>query len=173
MRIIDQALDDAGHGLPAGYDIGLQWNPRSQGIGIRPDATGDIDGSRDIVTLILLQLCTCRRAEYGDRLPDGQTDRRGWVSDHAAPEGITRWGARFWLLGDALANGKTAAEMRSMALEALNPLINPLGLARRVEVDSRRSDVNRIDLVCSIYRQASGLPRRSFDLPWGQVTILS
>jgi len=173
-RIPDRLLDlTPGQAAYKGGEIGLFWNADCQWWGLRPNENGDIAGGRDLVTWALMQAALSARAEYRDRLPDEQTDPRGWVGDHSLPVGISRLGNRLWLFGRTITSREAlAAEAAERLRSALDVLRDPLDLAAHVTVDGRRVGRHGLWLDAAIYRREQGLDRDGFRAVWGQITII-
>lgn len=78
-------------------DFALAWSSSRLAADLEIDAN-DLVGEDGLETAVLLSLFTDRRAEPGDTLPDGETDRRGWWADGAPVIGGDQFGSRLWLL---------------------------------------------------------------------------
>lgn len=155
-----------------GQDIALHWKEDRRWWGIKPGPDGDIAGDRDLVTLVLMMSFLSARAGQQDRLPDDQTDPRGWVGAHSLPDGVEDLGCRLWLFGRAIVSepwlpGEAAHRLQA----ALEVIRTPLGLASRIEVDGQRDGLNGLKLHARIYRAEAGYPERRFRTPWGQITV--
>jgi phage gp46-like protein len=75
----------------------------------------------DLITAVLISLFTDRLTNSDDVIPDGTTDRRGWVGDLDADVQI---GSRLWLLSRAKLTKETAVIAKNMAQEALQWMID-------------------------------------------------
>lgn len=95
-------------------DIALFWNAKAQAadFGIVANDLATDDGLR---TAALLSLFLDRRAEDGDVLPEGETDRRGWWAD----TDDDKIGSRLWLLRRAKQTPDVLAQADVYAREAL------------------------------------------------------
>lgn len=97
------------------------------GAALKPDA--------GLETAVVLSLFTDARAEDGDRLPDDETDPRGWWGDVAATVDGDRFGSRLWLLKREKQTQETLNRARTYAEEALAWLIDD-GIATAVLVEA-------------------------------------
>lgn len=116
-------------------------------------------------TAIALSLFTDARANDGDVIPDGTTDRRGWWGDVAPPANAPtdapwRSGSRLWLLSREKQTAETARRAEDYCREALDWLTR-LGVASRVEVSAEWQDTGVLGIAITITR-ADGVPQR-----WG------
>lgn len=119
-------------------DLALTWDVASFGADFSIVAN-DLESDDGLQTAMILSLFTDRRAEAGDDLPDGETDRRGWWGDaHPVVPG-DRMGSRLWLLARAKQTQETLDLAEAYAREALQWLL-----------DDKVSD--RIDITASIPR---------------------
>lgn len=84
-------------------------------------SAGDYLPDDGLETAVRLSLYTDRRADSGDILPDGQTDRRGYWADAFAPGDA--FGSRLWLLARAPRTQATLDRARTYASEALQWLV--------------------------------------------------
>ena len=78
-------------------DIGLEWNPTA-GAADLVLLANDLKSDGGLRTALYLSLFTDRRAEPGDVLPEGETDRRGWWADAVPVAPGDKMGSRLWLL---------------------------------------------------------------------------
>ncbi|WP_407529444.1 phage GP46 family protein [Methylobacterium oryzisoli] len=123
---------------------------------------GDLDTEHELATAVTVALCTDRRADDADTLPDpNSADRRGWWADADARQIWDGWpiGSRLWLLSRAsitpsgAREGSTTARAEAYIREALEPFTDPQRrIASRVEVDVVRNGTERIDAQVTLYR---------------------
>lgn len=146
-------------------DIGLTWDVM--------EATGDVAvAANDLVrddglqTAVLLSLFTDRRAEQGDQLPDGETDRRGWWADAVPVVDGDRHGSRLWLLARAKQTSATLERAERYAREALAWLLEDQ-VAERVDVLAEFARSGMLALTVTIYRPRADPVRYRFDQAWG------
>ncbi|MBK1613377.1 hypothetical protein CKO44_07825 [Rubrivivax gelatinosus] len=121
-----------------------------------------------LATAVVLSLFTDRRATRDDELPQGATDRRGWVGAEFLGSGFDaredQWGSALWML-----TGKATVDVleraRFAASEALAWMVRD-GLASRIEVAAEwvgeRGD--RLALRPMIYQEGSASP--VYDVLW-------
>lgn len=94
-------------------DIALIWK---DGHGdIMQDGT-DLLTDDSIETAVIISLFTDRRAEPGDIIPDGTTNRRGWWGDTFSQTPI---GSRLWLLNREKQMSSVLQRAENYAAEAL------------------------------------------------------
>ncbi|ELU0790689.1 phage GP46 family protein [Salmonella enterica] len=99
-------------------DAGLVWR---DGRGELVIVSGDLLPDSSVNTAIVLSYFTDRRAEPGDELPDGSTDRRGWWGDSFRNEPI---GSRLWLLSREKSLPDVLNRAAAYARESVQWLIN-------------------------------------------------
>lgn len=122
-----------------------------------------LDGARlatddGLATAILVSLFTDRRARPDDRLPDRETDRRGWWGD-AFPPAIAgegdRIGSRLWLLYREKSTDETLERAKDYVREALQWLVDD-GIAASIEIEARwlepRGPWGRLDMTIGVVR---------------------
>jgi phage gp46-like protein len=95
-------------------------------------AGADLATDAGLQTAVVISLFTDRRADAGDELPDGTTDRRGWWPDTLG-EQTDRIGSKLWLLSRAKQTQETALRAENYAREALQWLVSD-GIAKTVTV---------------------------------------
>lgn len=113
-------------------DIALEMDPD---IGAASVVIENNDLKRDdgLRTSILISLFTDRRAEDGDVLPPGATDRRGWWADEFADLPGYKIGSRLWLLERCKESNENLNRATQYAREALKWLIDT-GVTDRIDV---------------------------------------
>jgi phage gp46-like protein len=121
---------------------------------------GLLDETHDLQTAVMVALGTDKLADIKEVLPDpDSTDRRGWWGDMDAEEIWGGWpvGTRAWLLlrakiSDAISlEGATLERARLYTQEALQPFIDH-GVASAVTVSAARTELERIEVLATIYR---------------------
>lgn len=100
-------------------DIQMKFDPERQ-TGDFVQLGGDLAIDRDLETAILVSLFTDRRADAGDRIPDGSADLRGCWMDALSDEPL---GSRLWLLRREKIIPETVARMKEYIEEALQWVI--------------------------------------------------
>lgn len=98
-------------------DVALVWDS-SAGLADFVLTSGDFASDEGLRTALELSLFCDRRAEDGDVLPDGATDRRGWWADAVAEVEGDRIGSRLWLLARAKNTPDTIARAEEYTREA-------------------------------------------------------
>lgn len=149
--------------------MALRWNAASGSADISVVAN-DIGGDSGLETAIMLSLFLDRRAEDGDVLPDGATDRRGWWADEFAPVEGDKIGSRLWLLSRAKPVRETALRAEEYAREALAWLVEDR-VATRIEVSAEIGELSSgargLFLGGAIYRPGKTDPLRfRYDGVW-------
>lgn len=113
-------------------DIGLTYDTLTGAADVVIGAA-DLQTDAGLEAAVMLSLNTDRRAEAGDELPDGQTDRRGWWADGLGEPADDRWGSRLWLLDRSKRTPDVLTRAETYAREALQWLIDDL-VATAVDV---------------------------------------
>jgi phage gp46-like protein len=118
-----------------------------------------------LATAIILSLFSDRRARPDDRLPDRESDRRGWWGDAFPPAvaaGDDRIGSRLWLLHREKSTDETLERAKDYISEALQWLIDD-GIAASIEIEAEwvepRGPAGRLDMTIGVVRP-SGLRER-------------
>lgn len=120
-------------------------------------------------TAIILSLFTDRRASADDLLPNGVTNKRGWLGDAFMGEQGDVWGSRLWLCYGGKVADDLLERARFAAKEALAWLVRD-GIAGRVDVSSEwvPSGTGRADRLAVrpvIYQSSNKSP--IYDVLWG------
>lgn len=121
-----------------------------------------------LATAVILSLFTDGRAGADDKLPAGQTDRRGWVGDAFVPGAAAEdaWGSRLWLVTTGKVTADVLERARFAAQEALDWLVRD-GIASQVTVTTLwagpRQD--RLAVRPTIYKPDQVAP--VYDVLWG------
>ena len=150
-------------------DLALSWDSAACSADLAVVAN-DLQGDAGLETAVMLSLFLDRRAEDGDVLPDGASDRRGWWADELAPVDGDKIGSRLWLLARAKPVRETALRAEEYAREALAWLVEDR-VASRVEVSAeigQLGSTNRgIFLSVAIFRPDKTDPLRfRYDGSW-------
>jgi hypothetical protein len=88
---------------------------------LAPNADGsDLQRDPGLGTALLLCLFLDARAQPGDEIPDGGSDRRGWWAD-TLEEGGQPWGSRLWLLDRAKITPRRCSAPGSTSTRPLPP----------------------------------------------------
>ena len=120
-----------------------------------------------LYTAVILSLWTDARALDDDRLPPGQTDRRGWWGDSYPVVERDRFGSRLWLLRASKQIQESLNLARSYAEEALAWLVED-GVARKVEVETWIVRFEVMGLLARICRpDGTDVPIR-FEILWSK-----
>ncbi|SHO65809.1 Mu-like prophage protein gp46 [Pseudoxanthobacter soli DSM 19599] len=138
-----------------------------------PSNPGGLRADAAIETAVILALFTDRRVPEGHPLATGIDDRRGWWGDGVdvrADLGEGEIGSLLWLLERQTVSDEMAAWARTLAAEALAPLISQ-GVAVRVDTSAEARPAERtILLAVTLYgRDGSKVYDRRFELLWQQV----
>lgn len=145
-------------------DLLLTWSPVTNSADLSI-VNNDLAREEGLRTAVLLSLFTDRRAEDGDVLPDGGTDRRGWWADAVAAVDGDKVGSRLWLL----ARAKPAEFLERApyyAREALEWLLEDQ-VAERIDVMASEYRAGWALLEIDIYRPQQQEPTRfKFEGVW-------
>lgn len=119
-----------------------------------------------IETAVIVSLFTDRRADAGDRLPFGESDRRGWWGDSYTDKPGRKIGSRLWLLEREKQLPEVLARAREYARESLQWLIED-GRAARIEVETSfpRPGVLGIEIAAQL--PAGGSVKHRVEYPSG------
>lgn len=125
---------------------------------LKPDGT--LDTSEELATAVKVALLTDARADAEDVLPDPDSeDLRGWWGDTDAQAIWDGWpiGCKCWLLSRAKITeagsreGATVARAEAYVRTALQSFIDKQ-ICSQIDVLAERVDINRIDVMVTIYR---------------------
>jgi phage gp46-like protein len=137
----------------------------------------DLDTTQDLATAVIVSLFTDRLADTADKLPQNETDRRGWWGDTYSDNAGDLIGSRLWLLFRATTNDRTPLIAQGYILEALQWLIAD-GVAGSVDVKcfflpgaTGAVTQRRLGAVVTIYRQGLAPLKMEFSWVWGQLGI--
>lgn len=148
-------------------DIALVWN----------DATmhADIDiGEADLITdegletAAYISLFSDRRAELGEDLPIGETNRRGWWGDTDPEIAGDMIGSRLWLLNREKHIPEVITRANEYARECLQWMIDDR-VAKRVDVSVTAVPYGQqfgLSIEGTIYRPNGDAVQFKFDYAW-------
>lgn len=111
----------------------------------------DLETDDGLETAVYLSLFTNRRAEDGDTLPTGDTDRGGWWGDAFPLSDGDKIGSRLWLLARSKQTANIPEDAKQYATEALQWLLDD-GVSDRVDVESGIVANGILGLAATIYR---------------------
>lgn len=150
-------------------DIQTDWDGATLTGAWRVSA-GALAASSDLATAVVLSLFTDRLAAVDDRLPDGESDRRGWWGDidGQAVHGLANVGSRLWLLSREKQTDETLNRARSYAKEALAWLIAD-GVADQVDIIAEWQSGGRLALGITITRNTKTIFSQRYDAVWEQL----
>jgi phage gp46-like protein len=95
----------------------------------------DLATDHDLQTAVAWSLFSNRRAESGDRLPCGDSNRQGWCLGYLEPQVL---GSRLWLLRGAKSEDQVRLFAEDAATEALAWLLQDK-VAKTVEINASLS----------------------------------
>lgn len=133
-------------------------------------ATYSIELEDTLQTAVIISLFTDRRAGVDDKLPAGDTDRRGWVGDEFSSAGFDTktdaWGSLLWTCYAGKTGQDVLERARFAASEALQWLVRD-GVASRVDVTTTwtGSMQDRLAVRPAIYKPRQVRP--VYDVLWG------
>ncbi|WP_374342560.1 phage GP46 family protein [Azonexus sp.] len=116
-------------------------------------------------TAVILSLFSDARADDGDVLPLGQTDRRGWWGDAFPVAPGDRFGSRLWLLRASKQLQQSLNEAKQYAEEALAWMIKD-GVARQVQVETFIPRNEVMGMIVRIYRPDGSVTPIRFETLW-------
>jgi phage gp46-like protein len=127
--------------------IALEWNDKFQTADLVGTATG-LATDNSLRTAILISLFTDARARTDDKLPSGESERRGWVGDTLSEDG-DRIGSRLWLLRRAKQTEETRRRAIDYTREALEWIVKR-GVGRAVEVSAEWIATGRLGIAIAV-----------------------
>lgn len=116
-------------------------------------------------TAVILSLFSDARAMDDDKLPAGQSDRRGWWADAWADQPGDRFGSRLWLLRPAKQLQQSLNLARDYAEEAL-AWMTADGVASRVEVETFIPRDEVLGMIVRIFRPDGSITPIRFETHW-------
>jgi phage gp46-like protein len=108
-------------------------------------------------TFCTIVLGTDRRAQDGDRLPAGETWRRGWWWDTYAESEDEIIGTRLWTLRGAKIDADLLIKARAFVLEGLDVAVRK-GAYARIEVTVTRRTDSSIAILIEPYKPDQTVP---------------
>lgn len=149
-------------------DIALDWELNAL-TGDFVLSGNDLQTDDGLRTALVLSLFTDRRAEDGDTLPDGETNRRGWWADspEAAPiaEG-DKFGSRLWLLARSKETPDILARAEDYTREALQWLIDDRVATSIAVAATFLSPMRGVSLAITITRPTTDPANFRFNRTW-------
>jgi len=133
-------------------------------------ATYAVELEDTLQTAVILSIFTDRRAGVDDKLPTGETDRRGWVGDEFTSDDFDSrpdaWGSLLWTCYGGKSSKELAERARFAVAEALEWMVRD-GIASRVDVTAQwvgeRQD--RLAVRPVVYKPGQVSP--VYDVLWG------
>ncbi len=141
-------------------DIALIWDVQAGAADFAIEAN-DLATDDGLETAVMLSLFTDRRAEDGDVLPDGETDRRGWWADTEDD----KTGSRLWLLDRSKETQATIDRAVEYTREALQWMIDDK-VTDRIEVSAEWIRPEVLGLAVSIFRPKADAVTFQFNYTW-------
>jgi phage gp46-like protein len=133
----------------------------------------DLDTTQDLATAVIVSLFTDRLADSSDKLPQNETDRRGWWGDSYADNAGDLTGSRLW----STSNDRTPLIAQGYILEALQWLIAD-GVAASVDAQcfflpgaTGAVTQRRLGAIVTIFRQGLAPLKMEFSWVWGQLGV--
>jgi phage gp46-like protein len=151
-------------------DLKLNWDGEAFAADLAISAN-DLVAEDGLQTAVELSLFTDRRAEDGDTLPAGETDRRGWWADAAPVVAGDKIGSRLWLLAREKQTATTRQRLEKYAAEALQWLIDDK-VAERIEVAASFPSPGIYVLEVEVFRPRADPAKFRFDHAWGDESSL-
>jgi phage gp46-like protein len=130
-------------------DIAITWSADGYSADWTLLPGGELLEAPPLVTAVYVSLFTDRRAGRDDKLPPGETDRRGWWGDLLDDQPI---GSRLWLLRRAKRLPETLRLAQDYMREALAWLISD-SIAARIDVAAAWQGASRLTGTIVIHRQ--------------------
>lgn len=126
---------------------------------------GVLTQGNDLVTAVLISLFTDRQALDSDRLPDGTTDRRGWIGDLNAASPI---GSRLWLLDRSKHTADVLDKAQSYIAEAVQWLIDD-GIVAGFEIGVQWASASTLVGVIIAHKPDGNQETINFNWAWGSI----
>ncbi len=148
-------------------DLKLTWDLES---GSADFEISDVD-SNDLAiddgleTAIILSLFCDRRAEDGDVLPEGETDRRGWWADVFPVVAGDKFGSRLWLIARSKETPDVLARGEEYAREALQWLIDDK-VSDQIDLEVTRPRRGQWSIAGTIHRPQIDSIHFKFNRTW-------
>lgn len=126
---------------------------------------GDLGVDRGLESAVIVSLFSDARARPDDRLPDGETDPRGWWGQSYWVLPAQTFGSRLWLLWREKQTDETARRAEDFAREALAWMLAE-DVAQAVAVSAEWIGPGVLSLVVAIDRPDGRTFERRYDLTW-------
>lgn len=146
-------------------DIALEWDSIAGAADVVIE-NNDLKADDGLRTALYLSLFTDRRAEPGDVLPDGETDRRGWWADAVPVTPGDLMGSRLWLLARSKREPATLDRAVTYAREALQWLVDDRVCDSFNVTAEYLSPYNGFAIVVSVPRPVGSPTLYRFDHTW-------
>jgi len=149
-----------------GTDIALEWDSTAGAASVVVEAN-DLKSDDGLATALYQSLFLDRRAEPGDVLPEGTTDRRGWWADaHPVVAGDVV-GSRLWLLERSVNTPDVLDRAVTYAREAVQWLLDDR-VSERVDVTAEflTAPALGLALVVTVHRPGVDPARFRFNRTW-------
>jgi phage gp46-like protein len=154
-------------------DLGLTWSNDALAADVAIESN-DLKPDDGLRTAVVLSLFTDRRADPGDELPEGETDRRGWWADAVAEVEGDRIGSRLWLLRRAKPVPETLVRAENYTREALQWLLDDkVASAVDVFTEFLTAPTRALSLEITIHRPSVDPVTFRFGLTWDAEAALS
>jgi phage gp46-like protein len=144
-------------------DIALVWSPNY--IGDISVGAADLLTDEGLSTAVIISLFTNRRADRGQALPLGETDRRGFWGDAVVDVPGDRIGSHLWMLAREKQLSEVIARAEEYTREALQWLIDDK-VASRVEVLVENTRFQQLDIQVTIYRPSGDPAQFRYNYAW-------
>lgn len=145
-------------------DLALRFSTTDLAADLAVEAN-DLARDDGLETAVLLSLFLDRRADDGDALPGGESDRRGWWGDALGGAGDDRIGSRLWLLSREKQQASVLPQVEEYAREALQWLVDDL-VAEGVDVAASIPRAGWLELAVTIHRPAIEPVTYRFNAVW-------
>lgn len=139
-------------------DLALHWDVAAADLAL---IAGDLATDEGLETAVIVSLFSDRRADDGEALPDGSTDRRGWWADARDD----RLGSLLWLLSREKQMAVVLERARAYATQALAWLIADR-VAAAVDVRAAFTRPGWLGLAVTITRPTGDQVAYRFEGTW-------
>ena len=145
--------------------IALEWDNAAGAASVVVE-NNDLKADAGLRTDLLVSLFTNRRAEPGDVLPDGVTDRQGWWADAVPVVEGDKVGSRLWLLDRSKKTPDILDRAVTYAREALQWLLDDRVCDRFDVVAEYLTEHAGLGLVVTVFRPGVDPARFRFNHTW-------
>ncbi len=141
---------------------------------LQSPVSGLIDETNELVTAVIVAICSDAQASPTDELPDpNSTDLRGWWGDFQAAEIWNGWpiGSKLWLMtrssivGAGARAGATTARIQAYLSQCLQPFVSA-GICSRFAVTVNQVNAQRIEATVTLYRGPKNAIALQFQNLW-------